>query len=317
MTGVLLQPKYIALDSAHLVQWSDARVSTNASHRADAAAFEQWLEASGYVPLFCLHHIAELVNHEIEAVAARRLRFIARLPFVAWIGASSNDGPGTVVTLLAAEVQAACEAPGSSGLEIRDRAKPRLIRIGTGAALLGGAPETWLAIRPAIAAHAEQARKLIAFTRLNTIDVAEKSMAELMNSQLREGAELHHYLKLVFGSLAVDIARRADPRITDPGAMAADFIHDVRRMIGPPPATAAELVLRILATLDVTVEDIGPEIDGWRDVGAGPIPSAAKSRRGSSRRAIPFGIARGPAAAAPKLEHRLCPQTLSTRSSQA
>ncbi|WP_333586319.1 hypothetical protein [Phenylobacterium sp.] len=255
---MLLQPRYIALDSAHLIQWADARVSAHAPRRAEARRFELWLERHGYVPLLSLHHIAEMANHAVEAVAAGRLRFLAGLPLVAWIGAPPQGGAGTVVTLIAEEVRAACTAPQASRSEVRDLAKPRLIQAGAGTRMLGAAPEAWLALRPVFAAEAEQARKVVAFTRVGTVDISKKPMAELLNSRLRRGEDLRRQLDLMTGTYAASIAQRADRRIADPDAMAAAFMGDVAAMASPLPETAAELVLRALATQGVTADDITP-----------------------------------------------------------
>lgn len=255
---MLLRPRYLALDSSHLIQWADAKASEHGPRRAEARRFEAWLEGSGHVLLLCLHHIEEMANHELEAIAARRLRFLASLPFVAWIGAQPDGAAGTVVTLFAQEVAAACAKPGASAEQVRNLAKTRLIQVGTGAEMLGAEPEAWLALRPIFAAQAAQARKVVAFTRVNTVDIAGKPMAELIGGRLRRGDDLRRQLDLIGGAFAVNIGRRGDRRIDDPAALAAEFMRDVERMAGPMPTTAAELVFRALAVQGVGPEDVQP-----------------------------------------------------------
>jgi hypothetical protein len=188
-----------------------------------------------------------------------RLRFISNLPLVAWIGMPPEGGVGTVVTLFAEEIAAATAMPSASALAIRDYARRRLLHVGKGTDLLGVAPEHWLELRPAFAAQAEKERQVAAFTRLHTIDIAKVPVAEMLNGRLREGHKLRRQLEIMAGSFAADIANRADPRITHPKVMAADFMRSVERMAQPTPATAAELILRGLATQGVTATDLKPD----------------------------------------------------------
>lgn len=256
---MLLRPRYLAFDSSHLIQWADAKVSSHAPRRAEAQRFEAWLAGSGQVLLLCLHHIEEMANHEVDAIAAQRLRFLASLPFVAWIGAQPDRAAGTVVTLFAEEVAAACGKPGATADQVRDLAKPRLIQAGSGAEMLGAEPEAWLQLRPVFAAQAAQTRKVVAFTRVNTVDIASKPMSELISGRLRRGQDLRRQLDLIGGAFAINIDRRGDRRIDDPAALSTAFMQDVERLAGPMPPTAAELVFRVLAAQGVGSEDVRPE----------------------------------------------------------
>lgn len=197
--------------------------------------------------LLCLHHVEEMVNHDNEAVAARRLRFLANLPFLAWVGSSPDRSPGTVVTLWAQEISAAYASANATAQEVRVLAKPQLIQSGSGLDLLGADAEGWLALRPLFAAQAEQARKVVAFGHLNIVDIAHKPVAELLGGKLRAGVDLQRQLKLMTGTFARHVRDKGDRRIADPDAWATEFMQDVEGMAVPAPSTAAELVLRSLA----------------------------------------------------------------------
>lgn len=255
---MLVRPKYIALDSSHLGQWAAAHMSPDASHRTIARRFERWLETSGHLPLVCLHHIAELASHENAAVAAMRLRFIASLPIVAWIGTLPERGVGTVVTLFAEELRAALTMSTPEIGAIRDQAKRNLISVGTGAELLAVEPDLWLALRDEFVEQAEQARKVVAFTRVGTVDISKKPMAELLSGRLREGENLRRQLNLMEGAYAEDIRRRGDQRIADPAQLAKDFMGDVEEMARGLPMDTRAFVLGALARQGVTEQDITP-----------------------------------------------------------
>jgi hypothetical protein len=255
---LLLTPKYLALDSSHLGQWVRERLSNNTVDRAEAISFEAWLDRSGYVLLLCLHHVVELANYQNEQVALARLRFLARRPFVAWIGSPDDKRLGEITTLFAEEVRAAMTAPGIPATAVRDLAKAGLIHVGSGQDLLGIAPERWLTLRAELARLAEQARKVVAFTRTNLVDIGQMPMAKLLSGRVRKGEELRRQLDLMTGSFAVDIARRGDRRIEDPRAMAEDFVGEMMTLAGAAGTSAPELVFRLLALQGVTAADILP-----------------------------------------------------------
>jgi hypothetical protein len=260
MPSLIFKPRYLAMDSSHLGQWVRDRTSPRPTDRAAAADFERWLEANGYVLFLCLHHLEELVRHEDRRVALSRLRFIGSLKFLAWIGSAHCDrGLGTVVTMLAEEARAAMENPGADAVQVRDLAASRLIRAGTGEDAIGPDPDIWLLMQPVFAEQSEGAQQLMAFSRSNLVDIADKKISELMTGGVRRGAELDRALGLLRGSFATDIAQRGDRRIEDPHAMAAAFVDDVHAMAQPLPNTAAELVLRCLAIQGVGPDDIKPE----------------------------------------------------------
>lgn len=150
------------------------------------------------------------------------------------------------------------KTPGAPATRIRDRAKTGLIHVGSGQDLLGITPELWLALRPELARQAAYARKVVAFTRTNLVDIAQMPMAKLLSGRVREGEGLRNKLDLMTGSFAVDIARRGDRRIVGPRAMAEDFVGEMMALAGATGPPAAELVLRSLALRGVTAADIRP-----------------------------------------------------------
>lgn len=182
-----MRPRFVALDTSHLIQWFNARMSQQPENKAVAQAFEHWLRTSACIPLFTQHHVAELANHENEALAAMRLRFLAGLPFVAWIAASDGGGPGTIVSLLAEELNAALSQDSVTPQTVCDRAKHKVIRTGAGKAMLGMSVDEWLALRPFFASQANRARMIAAFSRIDSVDIANTPIRQLMNG--KSGAE--------------------------------------------------------------------------------------------------------------------------------
>lgn len=255
---MIVRPRFVALDSAHLIQWFNARTSPESEHKAAAQEFERWLEASSFVPLFTHHHITELANHENEALVAKRLHFLAGLPFVAWIAGADGGGPGTIVSLLAAELKAAVSQKPVVPRAVCALARDEVIRTGSGEKMLGMPVDGWLALRPIFASQASKARAIAAFARIDTVNIAATPIRQLMNGKIRRGEKLDRQMEVMAGTFAADIRRRGDPRIVDPVPMVAEFMHDVGQMAQSLPGTTAEFVLQGLESQHVFLEDIGP-----------------------------------------------------------
>jgi len=218
------------------------------------------LEDNGWIPLLCLHHLAELANHQTIEIARTRLHFIGDLKLMAWVGtANAEQGLGTVVSLLTEEVRAALAFPSADIVEIRDRARPKILQVGAGVDAIGPEPDLWLEMRPVFAAQAEKARALAAFTRGKLIDLSAMKMGELLNGGIRRGPELARRLELIAGSYAIDIALRGDDAIEDPAGVADEFMRQAFNMAHPLPATARDLALRLLALQGLTAADIDPD----------------------------------------------------------
>ncbi|WP_028795333.1 hypothetical protein [Thalassobaculum salexigens] len=256
---MLAKPQYLALDSSHLGDWIKDRTSDRAVDRARARSFTEWLERSGFVLLFCFHHFEELVSHENDDVAAQRIRFIGRLPFLAWIGrADGSLGLGAITDILAAEAAAAMTDVEICAAQVRDIAFSRLVQVGSGEDAIGPDPEGWMALRPLFQARNERSRAFIAVTQSRVIEFDDLTIDDVLGSKLRQGAQLNRRLEAINDRLAHDIATRGDPRISAPDAVASEFMRSVVQMGHPAPQDAVDLLLRTLYAQGVTLEDINP-----------------------------------------------------------
>lgn len=254
----LHRPRYLALDSSHLSQWVHDKTSPSASGRSAAANFEAWAEDNGFVLLLTLHHLEELLNHNDEAKALKRLDCLARLKMVSWIG-DQDAGPGGITTIARAEARYILATPETDAPGVRDAVLPSLIRFGTGSDLLGQNPREWLALRPLMQDRANSTRELVALAHTDVVDISSQPISELMSGRLRNGDELGRALTLLEGSYAVDIQLRGDKRIVDPASLASSFVAQVKEMAEGLPGTTADFVLQGLALQGVVPEDIKPK----------------------------------------------------------
>src|SRR5882757_9143225 len=101
----LIQPKFVALDSAHLGAVAADKATSDRTRLRRAEAFEKALEESGIVLFLCWHHLQELFSHHKEDVLAQRVAYLQSLPTVAAVASFRNDDViGTVIDLQSFEV---------------------------------------------------------------------------------------------------------------------------------------------------------------------------------------------------------------------
>ncbi|KQZ22436.1 hypothetical protein ASD50_21255 [Mesorhizobium sp. Root552] len=251
------RPRYISLDTSHIAQWIRDATSARAEDRQAAATFDRWLEESGSIPVISLHHIEELCSHNDTGLVRTRLRFLGTRKLVAWIGDGTADsGPAGIVTILREEVRAGYEAPAASLTEVRQKAARHLFRVGSGEDMLGPDPDIWLALGEVFAARTADARKMVALTRTDVIDIRDTPIRHLINGRRREGESLRRSLNLIRGTYATDIEKHGDRRIEDPYAVAGEFMQQVEAMAAALPRSPKELVLGALAQQGVEPDDI-------------------------------------------------------------
>lgn len=255
----LIKPFTVALDTSHLTQWIRDGVSNSKHDRNKAEHFARALENNGIFPLLSLHHVEELCAHENADLVRGRLRFIHRLPLIAWITSDETSRTiGGVTSIMRSEALAAYRGAGYNLLDVRDTAHPSLIAFGSGRELLGDDPDLWLMLREVFLEHSRQSRDHIAITRSNVVDLSGKPLSELLAGRLRGPEDVQRQLAVIQGSYALDIERHGDKRISDPAAVAGAFVARVANMVERHPDNTADLIWTALASQGVEPSDVRP-----------------------------------------------------------
>ncbi|MBZ5759981.1 MULTISPECIES: hypothetical protein [Rhizobium] len=254
---ILLKPTYLALDTSHLTQWQRDKSSTDAVARRHSEEFSSWLEDSGTIPMVTLHHLEELCAIDDEVLVRSRLRFLHALPLVAWIATSSVQGDiGGITSILGAEALSAYHNPGDDLATLRSRVTSSIIRVGTGEDMLGSDPDVWLALRKLFLARSHKARSHVAITHSTAVDLRSKPMSELLGGRIRSKVSMSRQLDVIRGSLAMDIRKYGDGRISDPNDIAGGFMEKVADEIEHLPLKAADLVWQSLAYFEIEPSDV-------------------------------------------------------------
>lgn len=256
----MLPVRFVALDSSHLAGWSRDWGSPHSSHLAAACQFDQRLAETGWVPLLSWHHLEELLYHHDLAVAEERVRFLSALPVVGWITDADGDaGFGSIVDIMSAEAAAPFGRPAASAVEVRDRARGGLIRVGTGLAAMELYARTWRDLQPYFWQRAEENRGVVAITRSKVSDPSSRRICDLLASQLRSPTDAEAELNAMMERLTQEVRDRGHKRIKDPAAVAEDFYRRVAETAVSFPSSIRAFVIEGLIIKGIEAADIGAE----------------------------------------------------------
>lgn len=255
----LLKPSLVALDSSHWANLIKAATSPSSAMRAKARAFPELLLAQGYVPLLCWHHFEELLAIEDDPVVEARLAFIESLPLIAWIQPIGEPhGFGAITDVVAAEALAICDGADNPAA-VRDEAKARLVRVGSGLDAIGPDRWVWHLLRPSILEHNARSRTIMAIAPVKFID-GSTPISTLMNQSLRPAEEIKAQLAIMTRRLAGEIAVHGDRRIRNPEDIAAAFFAETAQMAPKSSTAVRDFIFKVAEAQGVRAEEITPEM---------------------------------------------------------
>lgn len=225
------RPRLVVLDTSHLANLAADAASTDSDRRRSAQHFVPNIADHGWVPLLCWHQLDELLQHGDDDMVDARLRYLRGLPLVAWVAASSAaTGPGSIVDVLAAEVTAALARPDGDAIEVRDLSREHLMCFGSGSEAIPECLREWRLLRSALADRQERSRKVAAISKWSTAQIANTRISSWVRGEPRKSHDVERSLTDAREALAQEISTRGDKRITDPCAMAREFMDEVEQL---------------------------------------------------------------------------------------
>lgn len=258
----LLPPRYVVLDTSHIVGLVTDLVSGVHERQKLAQSFAPSLVERGWLPLLCWSQLEELIQHENDDLVDARLRYLKSWPAMAWIRSTDlAGGPGSVVDLLGLEAMAAYAQPDADLLEVRDIARDDIISVGAGTDAIPEGFQDWRLLRDDLARRQANARRIAAISPWRGSEMHNKRrMGELMAAAPRQPQEALRMFGHLRGSLANEIETRGDKRIPDPKAMAEAFFSDLlTRGLGAAAGGAVPTPIQLLQAEGVDIEDIKPD----------------------------------------------------------
>lgn len=222
--------KFILLDTSHVGGLCADATAQEPGRRRKAEEFLNAMYQSGLVPVFCFHHLEELIQHENEDVVDGRLSYLRTLPHVAYVQPSDGrESPGTIVDVFAIEAEVAFEHPKADLLEIREHTRSRVFRFGSGKELIPEVFRDWRTFRTALDDHQDNSRRIAAISRWRATPIEHKRIGSLLGYRLRSAADSHRVVGQLRDQLAGEISNRGDRRIDDPDRMASEFFFEIAK----------------------------------------------------------------------------------------
>ncbi|WP_181174408.1 hypothetical protein [Mesorhizobium sp. B2-4-11] len=256
---LLIQPKFVALDSSHLGAIAGDRASLDGERVKRAETFDQAFTASGSVLLLCWHHFQELLSHRSEEVAAQRVAYLQSLPLVASIASfQKEDIVGSAASLQSFEIAAAFQSPTASAAVVREEAAKKMFRLTSGADLVRPFLKSWTILRESFRHSEKRTREVVAISKSDFAGNANAKIMDLLNDRVRAPDDILRQFQRLHGRLAADIRRRGDKRIPDADDTSRAFMKDVIR-IGAEIVRPDNPGLRILQAWGFDLSDIGPD----------------------------------------------------------
>jgi hypothetical protein len=257
-SALISQPRFVVLDTSHLAGLASDWASADRSQRRLAQAFVPNLVERGWLLLLCWHQVEELLQHKDDELVDQRLRYLRSWPLAAWVRPSDPDsGPGSVLEVLKAEVQAAYAHPGADLLQVRDLAREGLFFVGPGSEAIPDGFQDWRILRAPLIERQEGSRRVAAIARWRATDIDNVRISDLLAKPFRKAEDANRALQHLRNQLAGEIAARGDKRIADPGAMADHFFAEIARE-GQAIPTGGDLppVIQLLLMAGLELEDI-------------------------------------------------------------
>lgn len=253
--------KFLSLDSSLLANLSRDYYSGNATSRHHAREFVSLSLSAGWTPLICWHQLEELIRHPDEEIAAQRVRFIRALPALAWIStASVPHDVGSICDILVCEVAVVVENRSAKLLEVREAVKQRLLCFGTGSEALKDWGDSWYALRSRLQEREARLREISSISQAQSLrSVESKSIRIFLGGEIRPVREAHARLDDLRATLAEELQRRGDPRMSNAADVAAEFMDEVLAEAAPLRDGGADPIAAYLAMHGIDRAELNPQ----------------------------------------------------------
>jgi hypothetical protein len=255
----LATAQIVVLDSSTLGNVSRDYWSPEERARAKARSFISDLTDRGACLAFTISHLGELLRHDNPMVVDDRLRFLRKLPLVAWLRPyDRNWFPGCVVDLFARELDAFRNGSSPSWRTIRDEVREDLWETGHGAEIFIESDLFWDAIREVCKQQEETERLVASVARTNMGDISKMTMDESRKLGKRPREEWPDYGREFAAEMHRRLVMHGDPRLASKDQIAFEFTENTFERISSISLLETDPVEALLKLFGVPMELIEP-----------------------------------------------------------
>lgn len=248
-------PKIIAPDTSHWNSWIDAGTSTNLEERNKAALFYDQLIESGRIPFLSWHHLEEMLSIENEGKALSRVKYIQKLPFIAWMRLAESPLPGGITDVLAAEAIAFINGH-KSLLTIRDNVKKTTFKTGPANNVLGEDISLWKIVREHLLEGKRTQNMIPPLSDYKPFD-DDRTIGEISRESIRDyksAADVIYHNRNQLHDRFFRHNKKTE--LSEAGAMADEFTSQVLELSPRPNETVRDLLTRTLLSMGLDTDEI-------------------------------------------------------------
>jgi hypothetical protein len=268
MTSPLKRPRFVALDSSHLVDLARELHTPDGATRAAALALMEALTTGNDILVLSFHHFQELLVYGDARVVAEQIRVLEALPLVALVTNQRGDGvAGSIFEIQVAEVLAAFRNPKATPRMVRDAVRSGIFRLMSGAEAVRVFQRELPLLQPEFVRMAARSREIVAIAQSDFTGVGHRKISEFLSGKLRAPLDIQRNLARLGAALESEILQHGDKNIPDKSAASAAFMADIAER-GRALAGSDNPGLQILAWSDVdrdeiTLETTVGEVSDW------------------------------------------------------
>lgn len=230
----LARPKLIVLDSSTIGTVSSDYWSSKSTQRDKAKAFITRLQNMGVYISLTLTHVIEILRHENDRVVSDRLKFLQRLPLIAWLRPYDRAWfPGSAPDLMRRELHAVVHEAKSEWRDVIDHVRHDIWETGVGTDIFTDNELLWSSVRAESQQHLLSERYVSSVARTDPGNVQEVTIGQARKMAVRPEEERVPFIRGFAARMKKQLEQHGDQRLDNAqgaaSAFASERMEDISR----------------------------------------------------------------------------------------
>ncbi len=222
------RPKLIAIDNSILAKVEKDYHSRDLARQQKAIEFIKNITRQGYLPIFCFHHIEEILQHENEHVVSKRLSLIKKFPSVAWIRSVSQKIPiGSIIDIQGGEIQKISKNPDITLPELIEHVRKELISYSTGPEFIEIIQPVCDVIQQLKLLDIQKGKAVDSISHIRDPQIDKIKLSALKTGQLKNQNEVSSSFKHLKNNYLSELEKRGDKNLRDHEGAISNFLQSV------------------------------------------------------------------------------------------
>lgn len=225
---LIIKPKLIAIDNSILGKISKDYYCKNLDKQKKAFEFIKNIKQQGLVPIFCFHHIAEILQHENKKVVFNRLSLISKFPQVAWVkSVSQNMSIGSINDIQGTEIQKIVASPDISISELIEAVRNELILYSTGSSFSEMIKPECDVIRGLNLIDTQKSKAVDSISHVRDPNIDNIKLSVLKKSRLKTTDEVQSSFSKLKKQYLSELHERGDKKLKEHNGVVSNFLYSV------------------------------------------------------------------------------------------